>query len=109
MCGTHALICLNWRQEQLSSEELARSICTNPARVRKIAAGAEAGRTGETARGMRVATDGKDPAALYIRSGSPGARGGLPTNWRGGGVISLPGGIGHVEVMDGLLEDALGC
>ena len=31
--AVHALICLNRRQEQLSSEELARSICTNPARV----------------------------------------------------------------------------
>ena len=37
--AVHALICLNRRQEQLSSEELARSICTNPARVRKIMAG----------------------------------------------------------------------
>ena len=36
--AVHALICLNRRQEQLSSEELARSICTNPARVRKIMA-----------------------------------------------------------------------
>ena len=36
--AVHALICLNRRQEQLSSEELARSICTNPARVRKVMA-----------------------------------------------------------------------
>ena len=41
--AVHALICLNRRQEQLSSEELARSICTNPAEDH---GGAEAGRTG---------------------------------------------------------------
>ena len=53
--AVHALICLNRRQEQLSSEELARSICTNPARVRKIMAGLKRAGLVER-RGMRVAT-----------------------------------------------------
>ena len=34
----HALIYLDKRGEQLSSEELAANICTNPARVRKVMA-----------------------------------------------------------------------
>lgn len=54
--AVHALICLNRRQEQLSSEELARSICTNPARVRKIMAGLKRADWWKPRRGMRVAT-----------------------------------------------------
>ena len=36
--AVHALIYLDKRGEQLSSEELAANICTNPARVRKVMA-----------------------------------------------------------------------
>ena len=32
----HGLVCLLHRGEAVSSEELSRSICTNPARVRKV-------------------------------------------------------------------------
>ena len=56
--AVHALICLNRRQEQLSSEELARSICTNPARVRKIMAGLKRAGLVETKEGRGSALPG---------------------------------------------------
>ena len=34
--AVHALVCLNHKGTFLSSEELAKNICTNPARVRKV-------------------------------------------------------------------------
>ena len=37
--AVHALVYLHHRGELVSSEELARNICTNPARVRKVMAG----------------------------------------------------------------------
>ena len=36
--AVHALVYLNHKARQLTSEELAENICTNPARVRKIMA-----------------------------------------------------------------------
>lgn len=36
--AVHALVYLNHKQTTLSSEELAKNICTNPARVRKVMA-----------------------------------------------------------------------
>lgn len=36
--AVHALVYLNHKAKTLSSDELARNICTNPARVRKIMA-----------------------------------------------------------------------
>lgn len=44
--AVHALICLNRRQEQLSSEELARSIWYQSGPRAEDHGGAEAGRTG---------------------------------------------------------------
>lgn len=34
----HALVYLNHKQKNISSEELAENICTNPARIRKVMA-----------------------------------------------------------------------
>ena len=65
--AVHALICLNRRQEQLSSEELARSICTNPARVRKIMAGLKRAGLVETKEGNEGGYRFVgDPAALTL-------------------------------------------
>ncbi|WP_040198326.1 RrF2 family transcriptional regulator [Candidatus Soleaferrea massiliensis] len=36
--AVHALVFLNHKAKSLSSEELAKNICTNPARVRKVMA-----------------------------------------------------------------------
>ncbi len=36
--AVHALVYLNHKAKQISSEELATNICTNPARVRKVMA-----------------------------------------------------------------------
>lgn len=36
--ATHALVFLNHRKENVSSEEIAKNVCTNPARVRKVLA-----------------------------------------------------------------------
>ena len=93
--AVHALICLNRRQEQLSSEELARSICTNPARVRKIM-----GNEG----GYRFVGD---PAALTLDQVARALEVRfVSTNWRGGGVDQpCLEASGMSEVMDGLLEE----
>lgn len=34
--GVHALVVLNHKREYVSSESLAKNICTNPARIRKV-------------------------------------------------------------------------
>ena len=36
--AVHALVLLNRRREMLSSETLAKNVCTNPARIRKVMA-----------------------------------------------------------------------
>lgn len=36
--AVHALVYLNHRQEHISSEVLAKNVCTNPARIRKVLA-----------------------------------------------------------------------
>lgn len=36
--AVHALVYLNHKQQSLSSEELAKNVCTNPARIRKVMA-----------------------------------------------------------------------
>ncbi len=99
--AVHALICLNRRQEQLSSEELARSICTNPARVRKIMAGLKRA-------GLVETKEGNEGGYRFV--GDPVARAlevrFVSTNWRGGGVDQpCLEASGMSEVMDGLLEE----
>ena len=36
--AVHALVYLNHKQETLASVELAKNVCTNPARIRKVMA-----------------------------------------------------------------------
>ena len=86
--AVHALICLNRRQEQLSSEELARSICTNPARVRKIMAGLKRAGLVETKEGNEGGYRFVgDPAALTLDQVARALEVRfVSTNWRGGGV-----------------------
>jgi len=100
--AVHALICLNRRQEQLSSEELARSICTNPARVRKIMAGLKRAGLVETKEGNEGGYRFVgDPAALTLDQVARALEVRfVSTNWRGGGVDQP-----CLEVMDGLLEE----
>ena len=101
--AVHALICLNRRQEQLSSEELARSICTNPARVRKIMAGLKRAGLVETKEGNEGGYRFVgDPAALTLDQVARALEVRfVSTNWRGGGVDQPC----LAEVMDGLLEE----
>ena len=89
--AVHALICLNRRQEQLSSEELARSICTNPARVRKIMAGLKRAGLVETKEGNEGGYRFVgDPAALTLDQVARALEVRfVSTNWRGGGVDLL--------------------
>lgn len=70
--AVHALVYLNRRGCVLSSEELARNICTNPARVRKVLA--------------RMKKDG----LVETKEGSSGRR--LPLCQGGGGGVPGPGG-----------------
>lgn len=88
--AVHALICLNRRQEQLSSEELARSICTNPARVRKIMAGLKRAGLVETKEGNEGGYRFVgDPAALTLDQVARALEVRfVSTNWRGGAWIS---------------------
>ena len=105
--AVHALICLNRRQEQLSSEELARSICTNPARVRKIMAGLKRAGLVETKEGNEGGYRFVgDPAALTLDQVARALEVRfVSTNWRGGGVDQpCLEASGMAEVMDGLLE-----
>ena len=97
--AVHALICLNRRQEQLSSEELARSICTNPARVRKIMAGLKRAGLVETKEGNEGGYRFVgDPAALTLDQVARALEVRfVSTNWRGGGVDQpCLEGIGYV-------------
>ena len=106
--AVHALICLNRRQEQLSSEELARSICTNPARVRKIMAGLKRAGLVETKEGNEGGYRFVgDPAALTLDQVARALEVRfVSTNWRGGGVDQpCLEASGMLEVMDGLLEE----
>ena len=93
--AVHALICLNRRQEQLSSEELARSICTNPARVRKIMAGLKRAGLVETKEGNEGGYRFVgDPAALTLDQVARALEVRfVSTNWRGGGVDQPPRAI----------------
>ena len=106
--AVHALICLNRRQEQLSSEELARSICTNPARVRKIMAGLKRAGLVETKEGNEGGYRFVgDPAALTLDQVARALEVRfVSTNWRGGyvgGHGRSAGGAGP-----GLPEQAFG-
>ena len=106
--AVHALLCLNRRQEQLSSEELARSICTNPARVRKIMAGLKRAGLVETKEGNEGGYRFVgDPAALTLDQVARALEVRfVSTNWRGGGVDQpCLEASGMLEVMDGLLEE----
>lgn len=110
--AVHALIYLNRRGEQLSSEELARNICTNPARVRKIMAGLKRAGMVETKEGSEGGyrfvgepeqlTLEQVAAALNVRFVSAG--------WHSGGVDqSCMVASGMADVMDGLLEELDQC
>lgn len=64
----HGLVCLSHWGHPLSSEALARNICTNPARVRRVMAGLKKAGLVETREGQ----DGgyrlcADPKALTLR------------------------------------------
>ena len=109
--AVHALICLNRRQEQLSSEELARSICTNPARVRKIMAGLKRAGLVETKEGNEGGYRFVgDPAALTLDQVARALEVRfVSTNWRGGGVDQpCLEASGMAEVTD-YLQDLLDC
>ena len=98
--AVHALICLNRRQEQLSSEELAR--------VRKIMAGLKRAGLVETKEGNEGGYRFVgDPAALTLDQVARALEVRfVSTNWRGGGVDQpCLEASGMAEVMDGLLEE----
>ena len=88
--AVHALVYLNRRGCVLSSEELARNICTNPARVRKVLA--------------RMKKDG-------LVETKEGSSGGGYRFAKGAGEVSLAQvaralvATGMAQVMDALFDD----
>ena len=106
--AVHALIYLDKRGEQLSSEELAANICTNPARVRKVMAklkkaGLVATRSGSVGGYHPLIPPGeltlaRIADALEVRFVEPA--------WHSGGA-DLPCMVasGMAGVMDGLFDE----
>ena len=106
--AVHALIYLDKRGEQLSSEELAANICTNPARVRKVMAklkkaGLVATRAGSVGGYQPLVppeklTLDRVADALEVRFVEPA--------WHSGGT-DMPCMVasGMAGVMDGLFDD----
>lgn len=65
--ATHALVFLSCKNTVLSSEELAESICTNPARVRKVVSKLKKAGLVETKEGsVGGCRFGGDPAAMDL-------------------------------------------
>ena len=106
--AVHALVYLHHRGELVSSEELARNICTNPARVRKVMAklkkaGLVATRAGSVGGYQPLVPPGeltldRVADALEVRFVEPA--------WHSGGT-DLPCMVasGMADVMDGLLGE----
>ena len=106
--AVHALVYLNHKARQLTSEELAENICTNPARVRKIMAVLKKDGLVETKEGsVGGYFFGGDPeavtldtvaAALEIRF--------VETSWRSGDS-DMPCLVasGMAGLMDGIFDD----
>ena len=102
-----ALLCLHRRRERLSSEELARSVCTNPAQVRKVM-------TGLRKAGLVEAREGSeggyrfsgDPAAVTLDrvARAVDARF-VAARWRGSLDRPCLEASGMGGVMDGLLDE----
>lgn len=106
--AVHALVYLHHRGELVSSEELARNICTNPARVRKVMAGLKKAGLVETREGSeggyRFAGEPEsltlDRVAAAVDARFVAAR------WRSGNVDQpCLVASGMADVMDGLLGE----
>ena len=106
--AVHALVYLHHRGELVSSEELARNICTNPARVRKVMAGLKKAGLVETREGSeggyRFAGEPEsltlDRVAAAVDARFVAAR------WRSGSLDQhCLVASGMADVMDGLLGE----
>ena len=94
--AVHALVYLNRRGCVLSSEELARNICTNPARVRKVLARMKKDGLVETKEGeVSLAQVAR---ALEVRF--------VSTSWHSGSQeVKCLVATGMAQVMDALFDD----
>ena len=107
--AVHALVYLNRRGCVLSSEELARNICTNPARVRKVLArmkkdGLVETKEGSSGGGYRFAKGAGEVSlaqvarALEVRF--------VSTSWHSGSQeVKCLVATGMAQVMDALFDD----
>ena len=107
--AVHALIYLDKRGEQLSSEELAANICTNPARVRKVMAPLKRAGLVETragAEGGYRLTAAPAQVTLAQVADALGVRFVEPA-WHSGGEVDCGCMVasGMAGVMDGLFDE----
>ena len=108
--AVHALVYLHHRGELVSSEELARNICTNPARVRKVLArmkkdGLVETKEGSSGGGYRFAKGEPESLTLDRVAAAVDARF-VAARWRSGS-LDQPCLVasGMADVMDGLLGE----
>lgn len=106
--AVHALIYLHHRRELVSSEELARNICTNPARVRKVMAGLKKAGLVETQAGSEggYRFAGEPETITLDRVAEAVDARFVAAHWRSGSVDQpCLVASGMANVMDGLLGE----
>lgn len=108
MVAVHAAVFLNHKKEFVSSDEIAKNVCTNPARVRKILsklekAGIVEGRNG-AAGGYRFAADPTQTDLLTILDALDEKL--ISVKWRSGNIdMDCQIASGMAGVMDDIFED----
>lgn len=106
--AVHALVYLNHKQKMLSSDELAKNVCTHPARIRKVMAKLKKS-------GLLTTKEGADggydfalpPEAVSLRMVSDALEEPLvAAGWRSGGSdMKCLIASGMAQVMDGIYAD----
>jgi len=110
--AVHALVYLNHRGTALSSEELAKNICTNPARVRKVTARLKAAGLLETREGSEGGSQFvADPEAVTLEQVCEALELRIvETNWLSGDAEkTCQIASGMAGIMQGVMDDLDRC
>lgn len=106
--AVHALVYLNHKARILSSEELAKNICTNPARVRKVLSKMKTAGLVKTKEGVEGGYQfSGDPRKVTLRTigDALGARF-VSASWRSGDTdMECLVASGMADIMDGIYNE----
>lgn len=106
--AVHAIVYLNHKQSYLSSEELAKNVCTNPARIRMVMGRLKKAGLIETREGINggYAFTG-DPATLTLHEiGEAAGAKFVGAAWRSGDVdMECLVASGMADIMDGIYAE----